>query len=271
MSTFVFYCTTILLRFSDAEFIYSQKDGRKWLLVMDNSLNKMFSFLIIFKVLILSPQSNYYRQRTSRCLHFALAPTTNRCWGRSRQLRAPSAELTSRTALFGRRSYLPGYGISDDSSNDCSVWNAAHIFHTETEPRWCVFSCVAANESIGQKPCCKWCICTAWPWCVYVGVVRGLTFGWTPSGRKCTRTVCLRCAFACVARLRLFGWTFSGISNIGMVLVWCEPSDCDLIVLWKFRIPRRTPENNNKYRINQIKLYYSSKLQEHFWIRHFTV
>ncbi|KAG5326329.1 MOS1T transposase, partial [Pseudoatta argentina] len=33
-------------RFSDAGFMYCQKDGRKWSLVMGNTLNKMFVFLI---------------------------------------------------------------------------------------------------------------------------------------------------------------------------------------------------------------------------------
>ena len=33
-------------RFSDAEFIYYQKDGRKWSLVMGNTLIEMFSLLI---------------------------------------------------------------------------------------------------------------------------------------------------------------------------------------------------------------------------------
>ncbi|KAG5322509.1 MOS1T transposase, partial [Pseudoatta argentina] len=33
-------------RFSDAGLMYCQKDGRKWSLVMGNTLNKMFVFLI---------------------------------------------------------------------------------------------------------------------------------------------------------------------------------------------------------------------------------
>ncbi|GBP47438.1 Mariner Mos1 transposase [Eumeta japonica] len=35
------------MSFFDAEFIYCQKDGRKWSLVMGNNLKEMFLFLII--------------------------------------------------------------------------------------------------------------------------------------------------------------------------------------------------------------------------------